>query len=411
MKSLAVAALGIICSAFSALAEDSALNFDWGIVITNCVRDTDGIYVRFIANHPAPYFVGVYPVYDYADGGYIKEVAVSGNEAFIPGDFTDYPVNVKVLLASRIAEITDDGKWSDFHRKLTEDEVASYTSNCGSRLLPEKEYQHALVWGWDDYPILYAGSLAVPRYWSVGYNDIIYTNKASTATTTISFKDRPVPSAVAGESNVLYWTQSTITVSPYNPANYNNWCLKSNGHFYPEYLVYKDGPVFRLESDPITNSTVEIFGGEPFVRVSVPVPGDKLVLERGQILSRSNIAMPTFGAVGTPQYHWKPATNVWTRYEYNYGWNMSPMSWDVAPGQEITWNETGNRTNCSQSVYLPRLAKTIPSDSTQRVMTDYYGTLFVTTNAPSHWETDLGIVDMPPGSNDLFRINVIREEY
>lgn len=411
MKSLAIAVLGVICCAFHALAEDSALNFDWGIVITNCVRDTDGIYVRFIANHPAPYFVGVYPVYDWAEGGYIKEVVVSENEAFIAGDFTSYPVNVKVLLESRIAQVTDTGRFSDFHRQLTEEEIARYTSNCGPMPLPEKEYVIEHRWTWDRYPVWYTGSLVVPRYWSAGHNGITYTNKSSAASTTISFKNLPVPSAVAGESNVLYWTQSTINASPYNPANYNNWCLKSNGVSYPEYLMYKNGPVFRLESDPVTNNIVEIFGGEPFIRVRVRVPGDKLVLERGEILSGPNIAMPTFGAAGEPHYWAVPFTNVWTRYEYNYGWNMSPMSWDVAPGQEITWNETGNRTNCSQSVYLPRLAKTIPSDSTQRVTTDYYGTLFVTTNAPSHWETDLGIVDMPPGSNDLFRINVIREEY
>lgn len=409
MKSLAIAVLGVICCAFHVLADDPPF-FDSGILITNCTRSADGICVKFGASHPPPYFVGVYPVYDYAEGGYIREVVVSKGEAFIGGDFTGYPVIVKVLLASRIAQVTGNGKWRDFHRQLTEEEIAHYISNCGPMPLPEKEYRHRWVCGYDDYPVLYAGSLVVPRYWSVGYDNIIYTNKATAATTTISFKDRPVPSAVAGESNVLYWTQSTITASPYNPANYNNWCLKSNGHFYPEYLVYKDGPVFRLESDPITNSTVEIFGGEPFVRVSVPVPGDKLVLERGQILSRSNIAMPTFVAVGTPQYYWKPATNVWTRYEYNYGWNMWPMP-KSSPAQETVWNTTGNRTNCSQSVYLPRLLKAVPSDASHRVTTDYFGTPIIVTNAPSHWETDLGIVDMPPGSNDLFRINVIREEY
>ena len=410
MKSLAVAALGIICGAFNALAEDSALNFDWGIVITNCVRDTDGIYVKFVASYPPPYFVGVYPVYDYAEGGYIKEVVTSQNEAFLAGDFTSYPVIVKVILGSRIAQVNGEGALSNFHRRLTNEEVSRYMENCGSLPLPEKEYRLRKGWGFKGVPMLYEGSLAVPRYWSIGYGSIIYTNKATAATTTIKFKDTPVPSAVQGESNVLYWTQSTVSASPYNPANYNNWCLWSDGVGYPQYLMYKNGPLFRLYSDPVTNSTEEIFAGSRIVRVSSRVPGNKIELTRGQILSRPNIAMPTLGIPGTPNYWPVTFTNVWTRYEYNYGWNMNPIQWDSKPGQEMLWHEPSNRTNCSQTVYFPRLVKSIPSDSGMRVTTDYYGTMFSTTNLSTHWETDYGIADVPPGTNGLFRINIIRDD-
>lgn len=389
---------------------------DTGIVIMDCKRNTRGVWVRFGTFHEPPYFVGIYPTYDYAEGGYIAEVATTNKTAFIPGDFTSYPVLVKVLLESRLQELGamyNDGETdsaSRFHRQLTQAELDAYTAPA--REAPVSDVIKTTHWvsSIGSRPMIYAGSFAIKKSWSITYENITYT---ASAATTITFKDTPVPSAVPGEENIRYWTRSTVNDNPYDPSSRNEWCMWSDDN-YPKYVMYNVGPMYYLKPNVSTNYTMEALAelasnGVQSVEIVYEVPGQTLELVRGTVTSASSIAQPTISIITTPNYGFSLVTNEIHRYEYNRGWELQPMH-EPEAGTEMHWMGMNNKSNVSNVVYLPRLLKGVPSEGVQRMTTDWFGQSIIVTNAPTHWETDFGIVDIPPGTNELFRIHVVPVE-
>lgn len=390
---------------------------DTGIVIMDCKRDTRGVWVTFGTFHEPPYFVGVYPTYDYAEGGYIAEVATTNKTAFIPGDFTSYPVLVKVLLESRLQElgatydngITDSA--SRFHRQLTQAEIDAYAAPARRPPMPDvRKTTHWVTAIGPNPPMIYAGSFAIKKSWSITYENITYT---ASAATTVTFKDTPVPSAVPGEENIRYWTRSTVNDNPYDPSSRNEWCMWSDDN-YPKYVMYNVGPMYYLKPNVSTNYTMEALAelasnGVQSVEIVYEVPGQTLELVRGTVTSASTIADPTISIITTPNYGFSLITNEQHFVEYNQGWELHPMH-EPEAGTEMHWMGMNNKSNVSNVVYLPRLLRGIPADSAQRMTTDWQGHAIVVTNAPTHWETDFGIVDIPPGTNELFRINVVPVE-
>lgn len=382
---------------------------DTGIVITKCQRDTRGIWVSLGTFHEPPYLVGIYPTYDYQEGGYIAEVAVSNKTVLIPGDYTDYPVYVKAILPSRVAEVNRDG--INLHRQLTKAEIDEYTAPSRQAPTPDEiitDTHYVSSFG-SGGPLLYTGSFAVKKNWSITDSDSGITYTASAATT-ITFKDTPVPSAVAGEENIHYWTRSTVNDNPYDPSSRNEWCMWSDTS-YPKYLMYNVGPMYYLKPSVSTNYTMEALqelaeNGVQSVEIVYEVPGQELELVRGTVTSASSIAQPTFSVFGIPVYGFSRITNKHHFMEYNQGWELHPMH-EPEAGTEMHWMGMNNKSNVSNTVYLPRLLKSISTDSPKRMTTDWFGRAIIVTNTPTHWESDFGIVDIPPGTNELFRINVV----
>lgn len=374
---------------------------DFGIIITNCVRDTRGVRLEWVTAHDGPYYAGIYPAYDWADYGYLEEVVTSDRNAFIPGDFTDTPVFARILTAARVSEVNgrDYGEGLPPHRRLTADERRHFLDVCRRPLRPDTTVTTA--WRDGAYDETWTPSLVIPRYFSVSGDGVTYTNTASAATTTISFKSTPVPSSVPDEDDVVYWTRSTITVDSYDPSSRNEWCWYASGKkpwAGNMYLTYKNGPVFAVDPEVWTN-VVGVVTNEHMNYTTAT----NLKLLSGTILS-PNIAMPTVQLNYQPTYRSFLVTNVWTTPEYNAGWDLHPFQ-SPAPGREMLWEIPSHRNDTSQSIYLPRLFKGIPSDGGQRATTSFFGEAIIVTNTPSHWESDFGIEEIPPGSNNLFRIH------
>lgn len=382
---------------------------DTGIVIMGCQRDTRGISVEFGTFHEPPYFVGIYPSYDYQECGYIAEVATTGKSVYIPGDFTDFPVLVKVILPSRIAEVNYGG--FNLHRQLTKAEIDEYAAPCRKAPLPDVlRSTHWVSTCGEEGPMLYTGSFVVKKNWSITDSGITYT---ASANTTISFKNKPVRSAVAGEENIRYWTRSTVNDNPYDPSSRNEWCMWSDT-FYPKYVMYNVGPLYYLKPSVSTNYTMEALqelaeNGVQSVEIRWEVPGQTLELVRGTVTSASSIAQPTISISSEPNYGFALVTNEQHLVEYNSGYGLHPMT-DPKEGTEMLWMEMNNKSNVSNTVYLPRLLKGIQTDEPLRMTTTWDGQAIMVTNAPSHWATDYGIVDIPPGTNELFRIHVVPVE-
>lgn len=374
---------------------------DFGIIITNCVRDTRGVRLAWVTAHDGPFHVGVYPAYDWSGLGYLEEVATSARSAYVPGDFTDMPVLVKVITAGRIEELSgwDYGDGGCQHRRLTAEERRHFLDVCRRPLRPDRNISTA--WRDGDYDETWTPSVVFPRYFSCTCNGVTYTNTASAATTTISFKSTPVPSSVPDEDDVVYWTRSTITVDSYDPSSRNEWCWYASGKkpwAGNMYLTYKNGPVFAVNPEVWTN-VVGVVTNEHMNYTTAT----NLKLLSGTILS-PNIAMPTVQLNYAPRYQSFLVTNVWTTAEYNAGWELHPFQ-SPAPGREMLWEIPSHRADTSQSIYLPRLFKGIPGDGPHRATTSFFGEAIIVTNTPSHWESDFGIEEIPPGSNNLFRIH------
>ena len=374
---------------------------DFGIIITNCVRDTRGVRLGWVTAHDGPYYACIYPAYDWADYGYLEEVVTSDRNAFIPGDFTDTPVFARILTAARVSEVNgrDYGEGLPPHRRLTADERRHFLDVCRRPLRPDREISTA--WRDGAYDETWTPSLVIPRYFSVSGDGVTYTNTASATTTTISFKSTPVPSSVPDEDDVVYWTRSTITVNSYDPSSRNEWCWYASGKkpwAGNMYLTYKNGPVFAVDPEVWTN-VIGVVTNEHMNYTTAT----NLKLLSGTILS-PNIAMPTVQLNYEPRYQSFLVTNVWTTAEYNAGWELHPFQ-SPAPGREMLWEIPSHRADTSQSIYLPRLFKGIPGDGPHRATTSYFGEAIIVTNTPSHWESDFGIEEIPPGSNNLFRIH------
>lgn len=412
-----LALMAELCS--TSFADPIPAPADWGIFITNCTRTTRGVSLGFWTAQPPPYFACVYPAFDYADGGYLAKVACARGLAFIPGDFTDTPVWVKVITAGRVAEV------GARHRQLTAAERADYTAVCNAAPGPDRvnSVKYITSIGSSGMGVLYTPSLKVYRYFSVGYDGIVYTNTATAANSTINFKSTPLPSAVSGEERIKYWPVSTYSGTSYNPAANNSWCVWTSNSA-PEYLMYKNGPIYRIPYNVTSNVTPEqleqmiqdnLDGDGTNATVVIkrtPAFGSPLELIRGQVLSRSNINPPELSCLVAPDYSFVQVTNTTHYYEYNGKWYLHPLDrFDHAPGREILWQDMNHGSNTSNAVYLPRLFKGVPSDGARRATTDFYGRAIVVTNAPNHWATMTnGVFDVPPVSNELFRIHFAEEE-
>ena len=390
----------------------------FGIIITNCVRTTRGIKVDFWTAHEPPYFVGVYPTADWLEGGYFDEVATSIGSAFIPGDYTDLPVYIEAILPSRIAQLADYfGTGTNLHTKLTSEQAEFYRKVCNT--LPKASVDHDVRLCPSPSDFLYSMTITFPRYYGIEYNGISVSYPS--AQTAVSFSKHSVRGSAAGEENIRYWPQSSYTGTTYDPHSNNLWCLWStNGT--PRHVMYRDGPMYSISysrtgvaSPVVTNSIEELFemAKAGVKSVTYDLGGTETVgiaLEQGTLFNtRGSSYAPvnaTFASFKSWDGFFGPVTNTMKIVEYTYGWNLRPFNYSTnAPAAEILWVDENHDTNTSNRIFLPGLFKNIDNNGPIRTAQRDLGDFIIVTNTPSHWQTDLGIAETSPVSNNLFKIH------
>ena len=385
----------------------------FGIIITNCVRTTRGIKVDFWTAHEPPYFVGVYPTADWLEGGYFDEVATSIGSAFIPGDYTDLPVYIEAILPSRIAQLADYfGTGTNLHTKLTSEQAEFYRSICNP--LPKASIDHhvKIVGSLPVNTSTY--SLVCPRYYGVEYNgtSIGYSGAA----TTITFRQMPIPGSAAGEESINYWPPKTYVGESYDPHSNNLWCMWSSNST-PQYIMYKDGPMYSfVRYSPVTNTVDELYDkaleGEKSVTYRKDWRDDfkEISLVRGTLYNtRGTSYAPleaSFQFIPGFEYYFGPITNTMETVEYSKGWGLRPFNYSTnAPAAEILWVDENHDTNTSNRIFLPGLFKDIENNGPIRTAQRDLGDFIIVTNTPNHWRSDFGINEIPPVSNNLFKIH------
>lgn len=392
----------------------------FGTVITDCRRSSRGINVSFVTAHNPPYLVGVYPVFDFADAGYFAEVATTSWETYIPGDFTDLPVLVKVLLPSRVSEVN---AVTNLHRQLTAPEIATYKERCRDIPSPDVVRQTKYRGNINSLEDCSPGwKVAFTKNYAVSYNGVSVT---FTAAKTITFASKPVRGSAAGESEIRYWPDTTTSYGEtYDPSSHDAWCFWSSNSV-PQFLMYRDdGPMYKTivttaDAGTETNVTYDAYSRIETTNIVHYVEDtitSDLNLIRGTVTSATSIKAPVLTPSFAPNYQVNLLTNTWNTYEFNSGWGLRPFgraaftpSWSPGPAIEVLWQKDIARTNTSNAVYLPRLFKGIVSDGPSRATTSYFGEPIVVTNLSSHWEADLGVHESPPepaASNILFSVEI-----
>lgn len=391
----------------------------FGIIITNCVRTTRGIKVDFWTAHEPPYFVGVYPSMDWIAGGYIEEVATTCGSAFIPGDYTDLPVYVEAILPSRISQLADYcGPGTNLHSKLTAEQTAFFRECCN--YFPKAATVHSVRILMSPPVRKYSVTATFPRYYGIQHDGI--TVSYPSAQTAVSFAATPVPGSAAGEENLSYWPQSTYSGATYDPHSSNLWCLWSSNSV-PQFLMYRDGPMYRINvtrtgvNSPVVTNTIEELremARAGVKSVTYDIGGTEtssISLERGTLFNTRGSSYTPVAATWSmiPSWQepiWGPVTNTYRHAAYDEGWGLRPFNYSTnAPAREILWVDENHDTNTSNRIFLPGLFKNIDTDGPVRTAQDKYGAFIIVTNTPSHWESDFGIKEIPPGSNNLFRIH------
>lgn len=384
----------------------------FGIIITNCVRTTRGIKVDFWTAHEPPYFVGVYPTADWLEGGYFDEVATSVGSAFIPGDYTDLPVYIEAILPSRIVQLADYfGTGTNLHTKLTSEQAEFYRKICNPLPKASVDYHVRVTGTFPKYNHSY--SLVCPRYYGVQYNDI--SIGYASAATTIKFASHPIKGSAPGEESIYYWPVSSYVGDSYNPHTNNLWCMWSSNST-PRYIMYKDGPLYSfVRNSCITNTIEELYqmavaGGKMIEYKSTWYDDFKeIALERGTLYNtRGSSYAPleaSFQFGPGVEYHFFPYTNILTLVEYAHGWGLRPFNYSTnAPAAEILWVDENHDTNTSNRIFLPGLFKDIENNGPIRTAQRDLGDFIIVTNTPNHWRSDFGINEIPPVSNNLFKI-------
>lgn len=100
-------------------------NAPMGIVITNCVYDTYGVSVQFETDLEPPYIVGVYESWEDGLGRNfpVAETTTDSKHAFVAGDFTDVTTFVEVMKPSRYTRGMPRRLLSAYEKKMYRDDL------------------------------------------------------------------------------------------------------------------------------------------------------------------------------------------------------------------------------------------------------------------------------------------------
>jgi hypothetical protein len=388
----------------------------FGAPITNCVRTTRGIKVDFWTAHYPPYYVGVYPAADWLGQSYFAEVVTSTGSAYIPGDYTDVPVIVRVLTTGRMEELMCEGE--NLHRQLTGEQVREFRSWVNHMPVPSIQHRVKML---STLPKnLSTWTVSFPRYYGIQHDGISVSY--ASAATSVTFSDVPVPGSASGEENLKFWTVTSHTGSTYDPHTNDLWCLWSSNSV-PQYMMYKDGPMYRIEQQTrpaVTNTIEELYemaragitmvtydiGGATFRTNDLTLARGTLFNTRGTSYTALNVS--TINYYGNYSYTFGPVTNTFRHADLlAHPPGHSPYTdynvvGDYTPGKEVLFDQGNMRPTTSQDVYLPRLARPIPlENSPVRFSYSHLGYELYVPNDTSY----LDVFGIPPASNNLIKIH------
>lgn len=187
-------------------------------------------------------------------------------------------------------------------------------------------------------------------------------------------------------------------------------------------MMYRDGPMYSIShsrsggANPVVTNTIEELSDMARAgvkTVTYDIGGiltSSITLERGTLFNtRGSSYTPvsaSWAMVASWDYCLGPVTNTMETVEYTNGWVLRPFNYSTnALASELLWVDDHHDTNTSNRIFLPGLFKNIDNNGPIRTAQRDLGDFIIVTNTPSHWQTDLGIAETSPVSNNLFKIH------
>ena len=329
----------------SDLASDWA-NAPMGIVITNCVYDTYGVSVQFETDLEPPYTVGVYESWEDGLGRNfpVAEVITEKKSAHVAGDFTDVTTFVEVMKPSRFnlkmphRVLTDAEK--TYYRAKLEKMPVMHRSAASDRFTADIDWAPGNVMGQ-----LRGMELIADHVWS-GIN---YSNDTNPS---FSFKARKVVDNVTTGQvlNVVreeYWQlrndrkQDWVLISCKTNQTYGALDMTDEVVGSSEYGPYEAPRKYTMVKK---------------VRTITPTGVNKEYVDGKKMI---DIETPSFSVEAN-------ADDV----SVGAGWRLV---YNDETGETLAMRAYSSRTNCSNTVYLPRLFLGLSSYKGYRLTTDSNG--------------------------------------
>ena len=332
--------------ALADLASDWA-NAPMGIVITNCVYDTYGVSVSFETDLKPPYIVGVYESWEDGLGRNfpVAEVVTEKKSAYVAGDFTDVTTSAEVMHPSRLNPKMQ-------HRVLTDSEKTYYRTKLEKmpvllRSAASDRFSADIDWAPDNVMGQLRGmELTADHVWT----GISYSHNASP---TFSFKgrkavDNVVTSQVMRVVRDTYWGSfkydHTVEWKLHHSRTNDQYCAVDDSEpasYSSEYGPYDPPCKFAMLKHVVTQT--------PTGQVVERIDGKKIV----------DFEMTQFSLQASPEEASKGA-----------GWRLV---FNDETGETLAMRAYSSRTNCSNTVYLPRLFLGLNAHDGYRLTTDSNG--------------------------------------
>lgn len=348
-----------------------------GIAITNVVYDTYGVAVKFETDLEPPYIVGVYDSFE--DGLArcfpLAEVTTDTKAAFVPGDFTDVTTFVEVMHPSRINPSLP-------HRVLSASERQRMHEYIKSHPVYQREAKSAfknqgIVWAPDNVmgkqkemqligDHLWAGFVfSDANELSFGFNTVkaypvkdLYRRYTQTTKVYEGKTTRPFP---------------LTTYTSTNETCVDVWIPEIHPPAEREYL---DGPIYRTRSGRKMMGSVGVtpqdYDRNGFLWRKVVVTYEPTEETRERILCSK------FAEENTDLAYLSASKEVMQR---GLGWRF------VMDDRKIDTHVCraySARTNCSQTVYLPRAFVGLSAHDGYRLATDANGRVIIIPDTNEH---------------------------
>lgn len=321
------------------LAASLAASFETaplGIAITNCTFDTYGVAVRFETDLPPPYLVGVYECWEdgLARNFPIAEVRTFSKSAFVPGDFTDVTSFVEVMHPSRINPHMP-------HRVLTAAEAKHYRETLDRHVGTGIEYTRADI---NYVPNNIMGQLKGMEL----IGDHTWQGFVWSSTSRVEFAFR-ARRAVEKRPAYAVTNQVLDVVSDY----YGFYYLPFKGGRWQLFRTTSDRekcPIDRTETTVVTNITDNPKYHAPYVPAYCKT---QMVVTTSTPSGRLHVAeyAPEWETANADS---QPFSVDFSAEEMRRGLGYRIVH-DDATGETIAQRAYSARTNCSNTVYLPRL--------------------------------------------------------
>lgn len=342
-KSFIAAILLMPALALADLASDWA-NAPMGIVITNCVYDTYGVSVQFETDLEPPYIVGVYEIWEDGLGRNfpVAEVVTEKKAAYVAGDFTDVTTFVEVMQPSRFNPKMPHRLLSDaersFYRDMTENAPVLIRSSGAERVNADINWSPDNVMGQLKGMELTSDSLWTGIFYSSSDRPSFKFNGIKAVDNVLTGQ---LLTVVRQELWNLRSKQEWVIVNC--KTNHTHGALDMTNEVVrtSEYGPY-DAPLKYTRIKKIETIT-------PTGIIDEYVDGHKMVSVEAQAISVEASADDVSRGVG-----WR-------------------LIYDDNTGETLAQRAYSARTNCSNTVYLPRLFLGISAYNGYRLSTDANG--------------------------------------